>query len=138
MRRVPANRAAALLVGLVGCAHAPSSPGASERSLMAHGLPAVFGAHPRAELFEVTYPPGGSSHPHQHGCPVVGYVLEGSLRWQLQGGAERVFVAGTAFYEDPTDVHIVSANASRDRPVRFLAFFVCDDDRPLFMPARAP
>jgi quercetin dioxygenase-like cupin family protein len=84
------------------------------------------------------YAPGGSSHPHQHGCPVVGYVLEGSLRWQLQGGPERVYVAGTAFYEDPTDVHIVSANASNDRSVRFLAFFVCDDNRPLFVPARAP
>jgi quercetin dioxygenase-like cupin family protein len=105
---------------------------------MAHALPAAFGAHPRAELFEVTYAPGASTHSHQHGCPVVGYVLEGSLRWQLQGGPERVYGAGATFYEDPTDVHLVSANASNDRPVRFLAFFVCDDDRPLFVPARAP
>jgi quercetin dioxygenase-like cupin family protein len=108
---------------------------------MAHGLPAVFGAHPRAELYEVTYAPGGASHPHQHPCPVIAYVLEGSLRSQLQGGPERVYVAGTAFYEGPTDVHLVSANASNDKPVRFLAFFVCDDNQPLQplpVPARAP
>lgn len=50
---------------------------------------------------------------------------------QLQGGAEQVHGVGSSFYEDPTDVHLVSANASPDKPARFLVLYICDDDRPL-------
>jgi quercetin dioxygenase-like cupin family protein len=71
---------------------------------------------------------------------VVGYVLEGTLRTQLQGGPVHVVGPGEAFYEDPSDVHAVSENAGAT-VTRFLAFFVCDDDHALSTkldPAGAP
>jgi quercetin dioxygenase-like cupin family protein len=46
-----------------------------------------------------------------------------------------VYHAGGAFYEAPNQVHQVSANASQTDSVRFLAYFTCDRDTPLSVPA---
>ncbi len=80
---------------------------------------------------EVTYPPGGSSAPHSHPCPVIGYVLKGTVRMQVKGGALSTYTAGDSFYEAPNGVHLVSENASAKQPANFLAFFICDHAAPL-------
>jgi hypothetical protein len=59
----------------------------------------------------------------------------------VQGSPERIYKAGEALYEAPTDVHLVSANASSKDPARFVAFFVCPAAAPLSVavsPAPAP
>ncbi len=96
-----------------------------------HALPRLEGAHLDAKLVEVTYGPGESSSPHTHPCPIVGYVLEGTVRMRVAGSPEAVYKAGQAFYEEANVNHIVSANASHTRRARFLAFFVCDHEAPL-------
>lgn len=106
------------------------------RLAFSHALPKLDGGHLVASLVEVTYGPGEGSPVHSHPCPVVGYVLEGDLRVQVQGEAERVYHVGETFYEPPNGVHMVSANANPDRPARLLASFTCDADTPLSVPAR--
>jgi quercetin dioxygenase-like cupin family protein len=101
------------------------------RLAFSHDLPRLEGSHLKATIVEVTYGPGESSPPHSHPCPVVGYVIEGALRTQVRGEAETIYRAGESFYEAPDGVHQVSANASGTRPVKFLAYFVCDHDAPL-------
>ena len=91
---------------------AAPAPGATVRSLLMQRLPALNGTTLDARLVEVTYGPGGMSTAHRHPCPVVGYVLEGALRMQLAGQPERIVRAGESFYESPSDIHAVSANAS--------------------------
>jgi quercetin dioxygenase-like cupin family protein len=93
-----------------------------------HALPVLDGNHLVARVVEVTYAPGGSSAPHRHPCVVIAYVIDGALRMQAQGGPETIYTVGQAFYEAPGVIHQVSANASRDRPARFLAYFLCDHD----------
>src|ERR1700733_14323103 len=51
-------------------------------------------AHLKATLVEVNYGPGESSEPHTHPCPVIVYVLEGSLRTQVTGQPEAINKAG--------------------------------------------
>ena len=97
-------------------------------------LPVLDGQQLTATLLEVTYPPGGVNAAHRHPCPVIGYVLAGAVRMQLKGREEKVFRAGDTFFESPADVHTLSANASRDEPARFLAYFVCDRPTPLSIP----
>ncbi len=80
---------------------------------------------------EVTYPPGGSSAPHSHPCPVIGYVLKGAVRMQVKGGAPSIYKAGDSFYEAPNGIHLVSENASAKEPATFLAYFICDHAAPL-------
>jgi quercetin dioxygenase-like cupin family protein len=92
------------------------------------------GNHLKVTVVEVNYPPGGSSAPHSHPCPVIGYVLDGALRTQVKGEPERVYTAGESFYEAANGVHQVSANASDTAPAKFLAYFVCDHETPLSVP----
>lgn len=104
------------------------------RVAVAEWLPAMRGSHLRATLLEVTYPPGGHSSPHLHPCPVVGFVLAGALRFQVDGGSEQVLQAGQSFYEAPNTHHLISANASTTEPAKFLAYFVCDGEQELTKP----
>jgi quercetin dioxygenase-like cupin family protein len=119
---------------VAGCAQDGAARADRDRTLLTHPLPAEFGDGSRLELVEVAYRPGGSSGPHRHGCPVAVYVVAGAIRAQLRGGAETVYRAGQAFYERPSDVHLVSANASTDAGARFVAFFVCRGEAPLSAP----
>jgi quercetin dioxygenase-like cupin family protein len=108
---------------------------AQVRTVFTHALPALDGRHLDAKIVEVVYAPGGSSLPHSHPCPVIGYVLEGAVRMQVKGEAEVIYRAGDSFYEAPNGVHQVSANASDREPAKFLAYFLCDHDTPLTVPA---
>ena len=125
---------------LVASTAASLASGASQdrtsraRTAFTGKLPVLDGQRLEATLVEVTYPPGGVNPSHRHPCPVIGYVLEGSLRMELKGQPERLFKAGETFFESPSDVHVVSANASQDAPTRFLAYFVCDHATPFSVP----
>src|SRR5271170_7409792 len=98
---------------------------ARTRIVFSQSLPQLDATHLKVTTVEVTYPPGGSSAPHSHPCPVIGYVLRGAVRMQVKGGPVSVYRPGDSFYEAPNGVHMVSANASRTEPAVFLAYFIC-------------
>jgi len=102
-----------------------------DRTAFSHALPRMDGNHLDVTVVEVTYGPGGSSPPHRHPCPVIGYVLEGAYRSQVKGGPEAIYRAGESFSEEPNGTHLISANASDKEPVRFIAYFTCEHDAPL-------
>jgi quercetin dioxygenase-like cupin family protein len=102
-----------------------------DRIAFSRAFPRLDGAHLKATIVEVTYGPAGSSPPHSHPCPVIGYVLRGVLRTQVKGEPAKIYKAGDTFYEAPSGLHLISANASDRAPVKFLAYFVCDHDTPL-------
>jgi len=101
------------------------------RVAFAHDLPRLIGDKLSVTIVEVNYGPGESSAPHSHPCPVIGYVLEGTLRTQVKGEPEAIYKAGESFYEAPNGVHVVSANASDKGRAKLLAYFVCDQHGPL-------
>lgn len=109
---------------------------ARTRVVFSHALPTLDPSHMQVTTVEVTYPPGGSSTPHSHPCPVIGYVLKGAVRMQVKGGTEAVYRAGDSFYEKPNGVHMVSKNASATEPATFLATFICD--HPGLLSVRVP
>lgn len=101
------------------------------RVTLSHDLPRLNGDKLTVTVVEVNYGPGESSTPHSHPCPVIGYVLEGTLRTQVKGEPEAIYKTGESFYESPNGVHLVSANASDKERAKFLAYFVCDNHTPL-------
>jgi len=112
-------------------AGADSSDGGERvRVALAQELPALDGSALEVSVVEVTYGPGESTPPHQHLCPVIGYVAHGSLRFQVGGQPETVYRAGESLYGAPRSQHVVSANASESVPVTFVAFFICDREGP--------
>jgi quercetin dioxygenase-like cupin family protein len=135
----------AFVVAAVSCAAAAAghaiglrvagsaSHGKPERArvVLDHRLPALDGSHLEATVVEVNYGPGESSPVHSHPCPVIGYVIEGAYRTQIKGKPATILKPGDAFYEAPNGVHLVSANASRTKPAKFVAFFICERHTPL-------
>ena len=111
-----------------------SSAQSGDPAPFSHALPPLDGSHLRAIVVEVNYAPGEADKPHSHPCTVIGYVAQGTIRFQVKGGPESVYKAGESFYEPPNGVHQVSANASDKEPARLVAFFVCDHDTPLTVP----
>lgn len=113
---------------------------ARSRAVLSQRLPALNGDSLSLQMVRVHYGPGESSQPHSHPCPVAGYVLEGSVRMQVQApgatspGRVTIYHKGESFYEAPNGRHLISANASQSQPATFLATFVCDHNAPLTAP----
>jgi quercetin dioxygenase-like cupin family protein len=107
---------------------APAADAAVEQ-LMQKDLVGV----PGKEVLMVTveYVPGGASLPHRHDAQVFVYVLQGALRMQVAGSPAVTLRPGQTFYETPTDVHVVSANASKTAPAKILVFIVKDKGAPV-------
>ena len=82
-------------------------------------------------MLTVEYLPGGASLPHRHDAQVFVYVLEGQIKMQVAGGPVVTLGPGQTFYESPTDIHAVSANASKTKPAKFLVFIVKDKGAPV-------
>ena len=136
--------ALAVRTSVTGCrtampaAEPPAAADARVRVALAHDLPPLDGSHVKVSVLEVTFGPRGSSRPHSHPCAVIGYIVSGSFRSQVDGGAVETFVAGQSFYEAPNGVHRISANASATESVTFIATFVCDRNVPLSSPVTTP
>lgn len=107
----------------------------SVKDVFVHDLPNVSMDGWQLSAAEVTTPPGPGSARHRHPGFVIGYVIEGDLRFQVAGQPEQVIPAGGMFYEAPGDVHAVSASASPTKPVRFLAMILAPKGVPLMTPA---
>ena len=139
MARTMLTLAAVAAIGISGLALAQTEHGHG-KGLTVKTLSAVDvneevnGKPTRATTQEVTFEPGAASAPHRHPGAVFGYVLEGAVRMQVKGQPERIFKPGETFFEAPSDVHLVSANANADVPARFLAYFVCDRETRLSVP----
>jgi quercetin dioxygenase-like cupin family protein len=115
-----------------------NAAGAAEttaKEVFQHDLPDLMMSGWQVSVAEVTTPPGVVDPRHQHPGFVLGYVLEGDLRFQVAGQPETVIHTGEMFYEPPGSVHAVSASASPTKPVRFLALILAEKGKALTTPA---
>ena len=97
--------------------------------LMTRDLAGIPGKE--AIVLTVEYGPGESSRPHRHDSNVFVYVLEGTITMQVKGGPAVTLHPGETYYESPSDIHTVSANASKTAPAKFLVFIVKDKGTPV-------
>jgi len=118
---------------------APNAPGGqtkatADRVVLSRSLPAMKGNDLKITVLEVAYAPGAASPAHSHPCPVVACVVSGAIRSQVKGEPEAVYRVGESFFEPASGVHLISANASRTAPAKFLAYFLCDHETKLSVP----
>jgi quercetin dioxygenase-like cupin family protein len=97
-------------------------------TLMVKELPDFPGKDGMVEV--VDFAPGEVSQPHRHNADLFVYVLEGTIVTQVEGEAPKNLKAGDVFFESPTDVHVVSRNASATKPAKLLVFYVKDKGAP--------
>jgi quercetin dioxygenase-like cupin family protein len=107
---------------------------AGETQILEQDLPHLSLDKWRMTALDVTYAPGEMDEAHRHPGFVFGYVVEGTLRFQVDGQPATTYHAGQMFYEGPGSVHRVSGNASTTRPARLLAMIFAEKGLPLSTP----
>src|SRR5579871_382601 len=105
-----------------------------DRTILQQELPEVSTRDWSMTAVEVTYKPGEMDAPHKHPGFVFGYVVDGAIQFEIDGGSQRTVKAGEMFYEPPGSVHRVSGNASKTKPARLLAMIFADKKLPLESP----
>lgn len=97
----------------------------------AHQPSIPAGAHVMTLL--VQFPPGDpGTPPHRHSGPAFGYMLEGEMRFELEGEPERIIRAGETFWEPGGDViHYQDANIRMDSWSRFIVTMLCAPGTPM-------
>jgi quercetin dioxygenase-like cupin family protein len=80
------------------------------------------------EIKEVTIAEGQAVPKHLHPCPVVGYVVSGTVFFQVEGKESRVLKGGDAFYEPKNKSILHFENSSKDKPLIFVAFYLKENN----------
>jgi quercetin dioxygenase-like cupin family protein len=80
----------------------------------------------RVEVQEIAFPANQQSAVHLHPCPVVGLVLQGKIRFQVDGQASQELHPGDAFFE-PANARILHFDAL-DGPAKFVAYYLLSKD----------
>jgi quercetin dioxygenase-like cupin family protein len=110
---------ASLALLILDRSEAPAASGI--KAIYKRDLPPVSLNGWHVTVLELTFPPGMTSPKHTHPGFVLGYILEGEYRFQLEGEREKVLSTGDVFYEAPGSIHLPSGNASTTKPARILA-----------------
>lgn len=124
-RRTLARLAALGLLGLAVPslpAQAAEPPGAVETPVTQQPLPNMPGSSLTAVVVQL--PPGARVPAHHHAGFVFAYVLAGTVRSQLNGGAATDYGVGQSWVEPPGTEHTLTANPSVTDPARLLAVFI--------------
>ena len=89
-----------------------------------------------AVLVEMNFPPGMSVPEHRHPGFILGYVMDGQMRFAINHEPDQIVAAGGTFFEPPGALHTTFGSANPDAPVRCLVFLVVPTGSPLTGPAR--
>jgi quercetin dioxygenase-like cupin family protein len=83
------------------------------------------------DIREIHFAPGQQTGRHLHPCTVVGYIAEGDAAIEIEGQAEQILAAGSAFHEPRGAVIANFRNASDSDPMTFIAFYLLDGQQEL-------
>lgn len=89
-------------------------------------IPELPGWESRLVLLE--YPPGLAAPLHNHPVAATGYVLQGKVVSQWEGGEPERFSAGDSFIDLGVTAHILSKNEDEDGPLKMVLSYVIKVD----------
>jgi quercetin dioxygenase-like cupin family protein len=78
----------------------------------------------RVEVARVELAPGQPAGRHFHPCDVVGYVVSGSIHFEIAGGAGTMLGPGDAFHEPANQEIAHFDNASSEQSATFVACYL--------------
>ena len=135
-RRTFLKVAAASLLPIGLDAQTPAAP-APVRELTRHALTGPFEGY-EVVLVQLNSAPAGtapSGPGHRHPGPVLGYILEGQMRFAINNEPERAVPAGSTFFEPTGAVHTAGGSARSDAPASAVVFMIVPKGSPLTAPA---
>jgi len=103
----------------------PQPPTDTLTPLIAQDLPNVPGKTFTSAI--VDFPPGARAMPHRHGDAFAyAYVLEGTVRSQLNDAPAQTYRQGENWVEEPGDHHVLAENTSQTEPAKLLVVFIAN------------
>jgi len=96
-------------------------------------LRAAIGAQTVAlvDVREIVFQPGQMTGLHRHPCPVISYIVEGTIKFQIRGGEMQTIHAGQVCYEPADTVIEHFDNASDHAPARFIPYYLLNEQKEL-------
>ena len=130
--------AASLLPMAIDAQTAAQTPAAARppAELARHALTGPFEGW-EVVLVELNIPPGRTSPGpgHRHPGAVLGYIVEGQMRFAINNEPEQVLPVGKTFFEPSGAVHTTNGSARSDGPTRAVVFMLVPKGSPLTSPA---
>jgi len=83
------------------------------------------------DVREIVLQPKQITGLHQHPCPVISYVVEGTIRFQIRGQKMQVIHAGQVCYEPASAVIEHFDNASDHAPAKFIPYYLLNRQKEL-------
>ena len=82
----------------------------------------------KTDIKRIDFSPLQKTGLHTHPVPVVGYIAEGTIYFQIEGEEAKILKTGDAFFE-PENVKILHFdNPSKINSARFIAFYLLGKD----------
>ena len=78
------------------------------------------------KIEKITFEPDQQAPYHQHPCPVVGYITEGTCLMQIEGEPSQLLSAGNGFYEPANTPILHFDNHSQTERMVFVAVYLLD------------
>ena len=82
----------------------------------------------KVDIREITLDPLQKTGYHQHPCPVVGYIISGTVLFQVEGDSVKTLKAGDAFLEPAGKPMAHFDNVSSTEKLKFVAYYLLNDD----------
>ncbi len=89
------------------------------------------GGFTSADVREIRLQPRQRGGRHFHPCAVLGYIVEGTAIYQIEGEPEQILPAGSAFHEPAGAIIADFGNASDSESMTFVAFYLLNGDQDL-------
>ena len=113
---------AAALVPAALAGQAPAPAGRAPRELARHPLTGPLDGF---DVVLVELNPGpGTGRDHRHTGPVLGYIVDGQIRFGVDHKPEQIIQAGGTFFEPTGVVHSTFGSANANATAKVLAFMI--------------
>jgi len=89
------------------------------------------GVFTSADVREIRLQPGQRGGRHLHPCAVLGYIVDGTAVYQIEGEPEQILPAGSAFHEPAGAIIAEFGNASDSEPMTFVSFYLLNGEEDL-------
>lgn len=83
------------------------------------------------DVREIVLKPGQIGGLHRHPCPVVTYIVEGTINFQIKGEEMKLLHAGQICYEPANAIIEHFDNASNTAPAKFIPYYLLNGQKEL-------
>jgi quercetin dioxygenase-like cupin family protein len=90
------------------------------------------------DVREIVFQPKQMTGLHRHPCPVVSYIVQGTIKFQIKGEKPQIIHAGQVCYEPAGAIIEHFDNASDRAPAKFIPYYLLNGQKELIemLPAK--